>query len=288
MTVLVIYHSQCPDGFASALTIYKKFVENKYIIDKPEIIFYPGVYQKEIPYVKDYDVYMLDFSYKRPEMEMIKAQAKSFTWIDHHKSAIEDNESLNLTGIRSLNKSGCALTWEYFYPNKPLPELFKYIQDIDLWKFNFPETKFAMHYIYSKFYHFSDWLALFDEFEIDSSNAIEKGKCIYERFEKDMLEILENNRDEMVLGGHKIPVCNAPYMYASEICNALCRVYAPNTFAASYYFKKDGVVFSLRSLNTSDFDVSTIAKLFGGGGHKHSAGFEISKNSFFNMLKYEV
>lgn len=46
------------------------------------------------------------------------------------------------------------------------------------------------------------------------------------------------------------------------------------TYGATYYSTKDGSLkWSLRS--TGNYDVSAIAKDFGGGGHKNAAGFTL-------------
>ena len=45
-------------------------------------------------------------------------------------------------------------------------------------------------------------------------------------------------------------------------------------FAACYYETAKGRVYSLRS-REGGVDVSVIASLFGGGGHKNAAGFRI-------------
>ena len=55
---------------------------------------------------------------------------------------------------------------------------------------------------------------------------------------------------------------------ASEGANQLAQN-AP--FAAAYYDRADGRVFSLRSVG---IDVSEIAARYGGGGHHHAAGFQ--------------
>jgi nanoRNase/pAp phosphatase (c-di-AMP/oligoRNAs hydrolase) len=47
-------------------------------------------------------------------------------------------------------------------------------------------------------------------------------------------------------------------------------------FSATYFFKEDGIVVSLRADKATYVDVSTIAKYFGGGGHAKAAGFEIA------------
>ena len=55
--------------------------------------------------------------------------------------------------------------------------------------------------------------------------------------------------------------------------NELCNLYPESAFSASYCDRADGLrTYSLRS--NGEFDVSVIAKQFGGGGHRNAAGFE--------------
>lgn len=50
-------------------------------------------------------------------------------YIDHHISAIKEvEEYLNknvacFAGLRNTNFAACELTWNYFFPGKPVPEL---------------------------------------------------------------------------------------------------------------------------------------------------------------------
>jgi oligoribonuclease NrnB/cAMP/cGMP phosphodiesterase (DHH superfamily) len=63
--------------------------------------------------------------------------------LDHHKSAAE-----KLTGYQcrcgvvhfDMNKSGARLAWEFFHPDKPVPGLIRYVEDRDIWKWEFPES----------------------------------------------------------------------------------------------------------------------------------------------------
>ena len=76
-----IYHANCPDGFAAAWVV-KKALEN--------VVFFPAGYQTTPPDVTGKDVVIADFSYKRPVLLEMAAQANSILILDHHKTAIED------------------------------------------------------------------------------------------------------------------------------------------------------------------------------------------------------
>jgi oligoribonuclease NrnB/cAMP/cGMP phosphodiesterase (DHH superfamily) len=276
MSKLVIYHGCCPDGFSSAHIINEHFADE-------DIEFFPGVYQQDPPDVTDKDVIMVDFSYKRPIMEMIKNNAKSFTWIDHHISAIEECSSLDLDGLRDVNHSGCILTWKYFSktPNK-IPFLYCYVEDRDLWQHKLAHSKVISQYILSKEYNFNVWTDLKNEMETNLDIATMKGQSILTKYEKDISELITQTKCHMNIGGYYIPVCNLPYIYASD---AAARIAEDHTFGACYYIKSNKNVYvSLRSKD-SGLDVSKIARLYGGGGHVHAAGFELSLSIFMRMFQ---
>ena len=74
------------------------------------------------------------------------------------------------------------------------------------------------------------------------------------------------------LAGYTVPVAAAP-VHESEVAGELC-IERNTPFAAAFYQRADGLYsYSLRS--RSDFDVSAIARLYGGGGHQQAAGFAV-------------
>jgi len=73
------------------------------------------------------------------------------------------------------------------------------------------------------------------------------------------------------IAGYQVPVVNLSDNI-SEVGNALCKRFPEYPFSVSYCDRSDGQrSWSLRSIG--DFDVSDIAKKFGGGGHRNAAGF---------------
>ena len=71
--------------------------------------------------------------------------------------------------------------------------------------------------------------------------------------------------------GARVPIVNAPYINISELVGKLAET-AP--FALGWFQRADGLyAYSLRSRGPDGVDVSEIAKKYGGGGHRNSAGF---------------
>ena len=71
-----------------------------------------------------------------------------------------------------------------------------------------------------------------------------------------------------------IPIVNICQVDCSEVLHELCVSYPSPPFSMYWFKRADGMYqYGLRSIG--DFDVSTVAKLFGGGGHKNASGFQL-------------
>lgn len=271
--VLCIYHGNCADGFGAA------WVVNKVYNRTGE--FHAGVYGKPPPDVTGKHVIMVDFSYKRPVLEAMLEKCESMVILDHHKTAKEDLEGLQHPKLYvwfDMNKSGALLAWEYFFPEEPVLKLIQHISDRDLWQFKLPKTRAIQANLFSFPYDFETWTGLMNFMETTDGprSFAREGDALERKHFKDIHELLAVGLKWMWIGGERVPVCNLPYTMASDACHIMCEQWDGVPFAASYYHKAGHrVVFSLRSLDTG-MDVSAVAKRYGGGGHAHAAGFEVS------------
>ena len=267
---LVVYHSPCMDGFTAAWACWLKH---------PDWEFVPGVHGAVIPTEKfeDRDVYFLDFSYKRPVMQKIVAAASLVYVFDHHVSAKDDLAPLyeigSIVGRFDLNHSGAYLAWRFFHSGEDVPQFVKYVEDRDLWKFRYAETREVCDAIFSHDYSFQLWSSLREACDDDDRlhQLVNEGVAIGRKQAKDIAELLSQIKHRLFIDGISVPAANLPYMYASEAGHIMSE-YAP--FAATYYFDGDYYKFSLRS-SENGLDVSKVAAKFGGGGHAHAAGFQV-------------
>lgn len=92
---------------------------------------------------------------------------------------------------------------------------------------------------------------------------------------KDIAELLRVVTREMEIGGHRVLVANLPYTLTSDAGHALAH---GKPFGACYWDTPNGRVFSLRSTEAG-IDVAEVAQQYGGGGHKHAAGFRVPFDS---------
>jgi oligoribonuclease NrnB/cAMP/cGMP phosphodiesterase (DHH superfamily) len=281
MKPLVIYHSPCLDGFTAAWAMWLKY---------PDAEFIPGVYGQAPPDCTDRDVYLLDFSYKRDVLKAIARVARKVIVLDHHTSAEKELSNLwdadgtfvNTTAIFDMHKSGARLAWEWFHPSTEVPLLVRLVEDRDLWRFAVPNSKALNAVFFSYDYAFDTWSELADAVADHRYSALVRaGESIERKHIKDVKELvgkLQHLRDFFTVAGSglpstDIPCANLPYTLASDAANLMAKD-AP--FAATYFQDGDGVfTFSLRSVE-GGVDVSLIAALYGGGGHKHAAGFRVA------------
>ena len=289
MNPLCIYHGACDDGFAAAWCVRRAL--------GAEVDFYPGVYQKEPPPHEGRDVIFVDFSYKRPVLDAMAKVARSILILDHHKTAAEDladipaapswdrwkvwDDPVLDTGVGAyrraaifdMERSGAALAWDYFVGG-PRPTFIEYIQDRDLWRKKLPEGDEFTIALRSHPQNFEPWDFIASEgasgrWGVDE--LIGEGRVI-QRYYRLRVEELKRNAYASELGGSKCWISNAPYFAASEVAGELCERGEGAEFGACYFEVEGGrYQYSLRS--RGDFDVSAIARKFGGGGHKNAAGF---------------
>jgi len=282
---ICIYHANCQDGFASAWAVHRAFGSGH--IDREEIEFFPGVYNKPPPDVTGARVIMVDFSYKRPVLEEMAAKAQSILILDHHKTAAEDLAGfedapapedarrfgwLPDSGVYAtfdMNRSGAGITWDHFHGPESRPMLINHIEDRDLWRFKLAGTREIVAAVFSYPYDFEAYDFLMHE--VDALDLISDGEAIERKHHKDIRELVEVCQRRLKIGGVIVPAASLPYTLTSDAGHLMAQ---GEPFAACYWDTPTARVFSLRSTDEG-MDVQAIAKQYGGGGHAKAAGFEV-------------
>ena len=204
--------------------------------------------------------------------------------IDHHLSA-KRNLDLVCPGsfIMRLNMRHAAavLTWKYFFPEKRIPKLLLYIEDIDLWKFKKRFSREIVASINLPDFDFKKWNKLVKDIEdIDKrKESILEGKKIVE-YQDEMIEEIVKKAKKIKIGKIKTLAVNSSVLI-SEVGDALIKKLPP--IAVIWFETGDRKRVSLRS--NGKIDVSKIAEKYGGGGHKCAASFAIKAEDFFPWEK---
>jgi oligoribonuclease NrnB/cAMP/cGMP phosphodiesterase (DHH superfamily) len=257
---LVIYHGGCRDGFCAAWVLAARYgAEN--------VDFHAGYYGQPPPDFSGRDVVVVDFSYPRATMEQIRAEAESLTWLDHHKTAQADALDFKADHVTfDMERSGAGIAWDHYFPGQPRPWIVDYTEDRDLWRFKLPNAHELCAYLSVLTFDFDTWSAHATRAR---EQYIPAGSAVMAKTAQYVREVAKNAR-RVRFEGHDIPLFNAPQVDISELGDHLAQ---GETFAMGWWQRADAVFqYSLRS--RGDFDVSAIAKKYGGGGHKNAAGFQ--------------
>ena len=278
---LVIYHGRsCPDGFAAALAA------RLFYGDRAE---YLGLDHGDVKSVDDLPalagraVYILDFSFSPEILAQVDARAAKLVLLDHHKSAAE-----KLTGFAcrcgvvhfDMDKSGARLAWEFFQPTQPIPDLVKFIEDRDIWVWQFPESAGFLAALDMEAFDFARWaeIAAFNPAQLTQFMA--RGQAMDEKFTKLATDIAEGAQP-VVFNGQSGLMVNAPGVFHSLIGELLSK--KSGTFALMWTAGKGGIVkVGLRSQR--NFDCIALAESMGGGGHAQACGFKMASAQLPQLL----
>jgi len=283
---VVLYHANCADGFCAAYYMWKMLSSG---------VFIPMQYSMPVPsdqLTEKDTVYLVDFSFKREDMHLLASKVDHVIVLDHHKTAEAELKDLTIDNIEvyfDMRRSGAALAYDYCMairrgslgtgiPDYDKPALVRYVQDRDLWTFALHYSREISAYIKIKTFRFGTWDELEEELEHSLMSCVIKGEAIL-AFQQRQVEQSANAATVKAFplqpNQDPIDVIWAPIVNAtnnlSEIGDALCL--DGHEMAVCWFMRKDGKYqYSLRS--RGEFDVSEIAKAWGGGGHKNAAGFE--------------
>lgn len=265
----VLYHSNCYDGFGAAFSAWKKFGDTaKYI---PVGYGYPP---PEMPDATE--VFIVDFSYPALELTTLADKSKIVV-LDHHKTAeanLRDFKHPNATIIFDMERSGARITWDYFHAGFAVepPMLIQHISDRDLWTFKLDRTREVHSALVSYPMDFKLW----DTFEGKLEQLKIEGAALLRQYQQ-LVDNICKKPFMVKIGEHTVPAVNTSIAW-SEVGEKLGDMYPDAPFVASFTEFDDISMWSLRtSKNNRNFDVSAVAKQFGGGGHAAAAGFKVSR-----------
>jgi uncharacterized protein len=278
-TTTVLYHANCLDGFGAAFAAWLKL--------RDRATYIPVNYSNPPPNLEPCDrLYILDFSYPADTLRELVSSgvAKQVVVLDHHKTAEADLRDLSSIveligspdkpGIYThfdMEESGSTLSWLFFgnYPWMLMPDFFRYLRDRDLWKWEMDRSKEFSAALASYPQEFDVW-----ETFLGSQEAIRRLKNEGEallRSQKQRVMKMCQNALWMRIAGHTVPCVNTA-SDISEVGEYLGEQFPHAPFSASFtVLSSEKAKWSLRS--RGGFDVSEVAKKFGGGGHKAAAGF---------------
>lgn len=298
---MVIHHRGCMDGWMGGLLFW--------LAHRSHAEFHSAQYGDPAPpdeEVQGRVVRIVDFSYPREELERIHEAAEDLLVLDHHQTAQANCAGLDYCHF-DMERSGAGLAWDLLEDEvrrsimdavgddgEPvagevielrrrmscLRSLVAYVEDRDLWRWQLPDSRKVSAALAS--YprgslgdpdHVAAWIG--EVLWADLSDHIADGRAIL-RQQEQQLKIMKAKAWPAELDGLRAMVAVAPLLQ-SELGHELLHDHtlAKETIeVAVLWWQKPagGFVYSLRSAEDGP-DVSRIARVRGGGGHTHAAGF---------------
>lgn len=278
----IIYHDNCMDGFGAAF-IAARFFES---LDQDYVLI-PHSYGGHMGFtacIRPEDtVFILDYSFDPAVIHNLCALALEVIWLDHHKSAIdkwkatEAYQPANLKLVLDNSRSGTGITFDWLYPNTVRPMWVNWIEDRDLWKFQYGDASKQFHAVMSSYPKTTDqWHTLIGYgANTDWEYLLREGEAILRAHKQRVKEIADGCAVPIVIDGQKGFAANCNGYFASDVGHELAE--RSGTFGATWYQNESGdIKWSLRAASNNSVDVAKIAEAFGGGGHKAAAGFSLS------------
>ena len=146
--IVCIYHKDCVDGTTAVAVVLRAFPQAKLFplsqgyTEEDFAVIQPHLQKGTVAYIVDCALGIT---------ECIEAEC-TITVIDHHADKYEGmqeivEKQLNVSYIYDKEKSGASLCFAYFFPNEPLLELIRYVEDSDLWRWTYGTvTKDVVNY----------------------------------------------------------------------------------------------------------------------------------------------
>jgi len=271
MTTYCFYHRRDLDGKCSGAIVNSKFANLQLIgID----------YGDEFPWniIKQDDLaYMVDFSLPSEDMATLNSRC-NLVWIDHHISAIKDSGSLGIAGLQIDGKAGCELTWEFLFPDQPMPEAVRLLGRYDVWDHTDPDT--LIFQIGCKMYDLEPasglWFKLFANDKDSLAQILMEGELLNRYQALQNTDMCKSNSFEVRFEGLNCIAMNGGLglqIFDSVWCDKYDMMITFSTNGEQWRV-------SLYQTGRENVDCSVIAKKYGGGGHKGAAGFQCKELPF--------
>jgi oligoribonuclease NrnB/cAMP/cGMP phosphodiesterase (DHH superfamily) len=268
---IILYHANCDDGFGAAYAAWMKFGDNAE---------YRAVQYGDPTHIEEFagrHVYIIDFSFSPEVISQMSQGATQITLLDHHKSAAEQWQGItppsNAVITFDMNRSGAQMSWDHFHPDIPRPILIEHIADYDLWRFILPDTRYFCAGLGLQPRTFAAWHTIMPD------RLIANGHIIFELQRRQIEMTMEGELRSVTLCGHNGLAANV-IDNISQTGHEIAK--RSGTFSLTFFVKGEDVICSLRSQPA--FDVSELAKCYGGGGHAQASGFKMTIRRFFDEV----
>ena len=160
-----------------------------------------------------------------------------------------------------------------------MPGLIRFIEDRDIWKWEFAESAGFLAALDMEPRSFERWAEIAAFTPEQEAAFMARGGAMDEKFQKLCADISESAQP-LVFNGMQGLMVNCPGMFHSQVGDLLAR--QSGSFALMWHASTKGVKVGLRS--RSEFNCIALAESFGGGGHAQACGFKMGNERLVELL----
>jgi nanoRNase/pAp phosphatase (c-di-AMP/oligoRNAs hydrolase) len=294
-------------NFIPLMNIYPLFIDINQVYDKI-VCLDLGIRDEDINFLND----------KKNEKTSIILFDHHSYWSEkynnEYKEKLKDRKKLKIFYDDKNTRSACGMTFDYYkkkaiskkdIDKKMVEEIFNnnlkaindYIEDSDTGHFKIKdihEFKSALSSNYplniTTDFSYKTYQRINTFLKVDLSYLIKIGKKCLERIKKQTKKILKKNWIYIVelKGGYKFLMCITEEKYVRNYaCPLLAKISEKKGYlpVGAFVFSYTDTLYKF-SMRTYDdlYDVSKLAKIYGGGGHKAAAAFEMDYDGIDNLI----
>ena len=269
-----IYHAGCPDGFGAAWAVWRTWGD--------EARYVPRGHDdplRERQY-RGATVVFVDIAPPVHSLRGLGEEARELIVLDHHVSSLKriSADPELLPGLRSaghkihfdLEHSGAVLAWQHFHPDAEVPELLRYVEDQDLWRWKLPATRDVNAAVTATPRTFAAW----EELAATPLEDLAAEGAPISRANHMDVERAVSHAHPISLGPHRVEAVNAR-VQRSQIGHELALRAAYGAPCGAVY-RLTGRRVDVSIYSVGDFDVAELAATWGGGGHRNAGGFSVT------------
>ena len=260
----IVFHRADHDGKLSA------WIAAEWVRRSGDLPVFVGLdYGDDIPSFAQRHVIMLDFSL--PDMGAVLKSAKSLVWVDHHVTSMDkvEKSGVFIQGMRRVGEAACVLSWRYFIGTPP-PKGVMLLGAYDV-------ASGDIHSLYYENYFqcfntdpaVFNWGMAISMADANINQVLEIGSLIQKRDENRFKTDIRSGI-EVVVAGHPCLTLNSQQVGSKVFGDRLSKYSACLIW---HFVGKDRIRWRAYSHGDGGMNVAALASGFGGGGHRHAAGF---------------
>lgn len=275
---IVFFHEGTLNGKAGAYAAYKVLQDTAQ---------FEGIDYSTLDKLHEYDlygktVYVIGLSIAAKHLDPVCFSARKVIFIDHHKSTVNIIEDIPYSSrdkfqlLHNARRASCCLSWAHFIPDKPMPELYLAIEDIEM--NNEPPRVHNSFYICSGLGIYPDFFSLTSFFQSnldclkpgESLNRLISSGLNNHKFLESLVKTYVSKASYYEILNKRLPVLNIPKTFVSSCLNELA---SKAGVALSYTDSGNSRYWSIRTHPESKMDAGKISALLEGGGSTNMGGF---------------